>query len=132
MLNTFHVRRSKEVECQKGATDSTLPLARPAGTTTGGETRVRKLCYRSVNASEKVQLPPASDVRHGNSTWLELDVDPFLRRFRPTLSNVFRIVNKCYLLARVMLLFDVHPTGFNGYSKIALTTLHRKKRNITI
>lgn len=65
------------------------PLARPAGTTTGGETRVRKLCYRSVNASEKVQLPPASDVRHGDLAWLELGVNfgPFLAIFAQACSG---------------------------------------------
>jgi hypothetical protein len=34
----------------------------------GVETRVRKLCYRSVNASEKLQLPPRDVGRTGRFT----------------------------------------------------------------
>lgn len=112
-----------------------LPLARPAGTTTGGETRVRKLCYRSVNASEKVQLPPASDVRHGDSAWPELARRrPFPRQFQPTLLNVLRIVNERYLLARADTPISfIHQLGFGGYSKIALhDTPQKKNRNTTI
>lgn len=89
MLNTFHVRHGARrcSSAKKGAAGS----VRPAGTTTGGETRVRKLCYRSVNASEKVQLPPASNVRLGDSVYTELGVvDPLLaipRRHSRTCSG---------------------------------------------
>ncbi|EZA55328.1 hypothetical protein X777_04781 [Ooceraea biroi] len=63
MLNTFHVCHvAGEADCTRRV--ACRLCARAGGHDgQGGETRVRKLCYRSVNASEKVQLPPASDVR---------------------------------------------------------------------
>lgn len=132
MLNAFHVRRSKEVECQKGAR-RLRATARTAGrhTTTGGETRVRKLCYRSVNASEKVQLPPASDVRHGgDSAWPELGVDPLLAISADALERAPDRERALSARERAMSLYPTRSFNqrFGGYSRIALTTLHRKKK----
>ena len=106
---------------------------RPASTTTGGETRVRKLCYRSVNASEKVQLPPASDVRHGDSACTELGVVDLLlaisHRHSRTCSG---FANERYLLARerCVLVSDLHPP-IVSYKKLRSLDTPQKKKSKT-
>lgn len=129
MLNAFHVRRSKEVECQKVSADSALPLARPAGTRRQGE----KLAYanfvidlstpaRKFNFLPRAMFDTAAIQRGPNLASI------LFSRFRPTHSNVLRIANERYLLARERCPTRSFNQWFGGYSRIALTTLHRKKK----
>lgn len=115
MLNAFHVRRSKEVECQKVSADSALPLARPAGTRRQGE----KLAYanfvidlstpaRKFNFLPRAMFDTTAIQRGPNLASI------LFSRFRPTHSNVLRIANERYLLARERCPYIRHVHSTNG------------------
>lgn len=95
MLNTFHVRRSKEVECQKGTADSARYRSHGRQARRQGE----KLAYAnfvidlSTPARKFNFLPQAmfdTAIQRDPNLASALSLDDFARHF----PNVLRIVNE--------------------------------------
>lgn len=123
MLNTFHVRCGSG-RCRNARRVLQAPCGRRA------RRQGEKLAYanfvidlstpaRKFNFRPRAMFDTAIRCMR---TWRRR---PAFRNSSPTLSNVFRIANERYLLAkeRYVLVSDLHSPTY----KIALTTLHRKK-----